>query len=126
MFNDPFYPITILKPNGASAFFSILFVANLICALFLFWLVTADRILFDDGKLETEQFTKKKIAYIAVLWLELIIITMVYSVEQINNTPILTNSFNRRFLIARVVIIVTVVIAVLYICYRYGQICASD
>lgn len=61
-----------------------------------------------------------------ILWLEMIIITMIYSVEQINSTPILTNDFNRRFLIARVVIIVTVVIGVLYIGYRYGQICASD
>ena len=56
----------------------------------------------------------------------MIIITMVYSVEQINSTPILTNSFNRRFLIARVIIIITMIIAVLYIGYRYGQICASD
>lgn len=51
MFNDPFYPITILKPNGGSAFFSILFVVNLVAALFLFWLVTADRIHLDDGKI---------------------------------------------------------------------------
>ena len=53
MFNDPFYPITILKPNGGSAFFSIVFVINLVATLFLFWLVTADRIHLDDGQLTT-------------------------------------------------------------------------
>lgn len=46
MFNDPFYPITILKPNGGSAFFSIVFVVNLLVCLFLFWISTADRIKF--------------------------------------------------------------------------------
>ena len=69
MFNDPFYPITILKPNGASAFFSIVFVINLVAVLFLFWLVTADRIHFDDGQLTTEQFTKKKVFVVFILWL---------------------------------------------------------
>jgi phosphatidylglycerophosphate synthase len=46
--------------------------------------------------------------------------------QQLNDTPILTNSFNRSFTIARVIIIVTLILSVLYIGYRYGQICASD
>lgn len=50
LFNDPFYPITVLKPNGVSAFFSVLFVANMIAFLMLLWLVFFDRIYFEDGK----------------------------------------------------------------------------
>lgn len=53
MFNDPFYPITVLKPNGVSAFFSILFIVNLVVMLFVFWIVTADRIHFEDGQLQS-------------------------------------------------------------------------
>jgi hypothetical protein len=84
MFNDPFYPITILKPNGGSAFFSILFVINLVAALFLFWLTTADRILVDDGKITTNELTNKKIFIVFLLWIEMLIVTMIYSLQQIN------------------------------------------
>ncbi len=125
MFNDPFYPITILKPNGGSAFFSIVFVVNLIVVLFLFWLVAADRIHQDDGQLRTEELTKKKIAYIVLLWLELVICTMIYSLHQINESPILTQDFFKKFTAARVIIIVSFIPAILYIGFRYGQICAS-
>ena len=101
-------------------------VVNLLVALFLFWLVTADRIFFDDGKLVTEELTKKKIGYVIVLWIELVICAMVYSMQQINHSPILPHEFNKSFIIARVVIIITLIICVLYIAYRYGQICSSD
>lgn len=91
MFNDPFYPITVLKPNGASAFFSIIFIVNLVVLLFVFWIVTADRIQFEDGQLQSAEPGKKKIIMGVVLWIELVICTMIYTIHQINVSPIVTS-----------------------------------
>jgi hypothetical protein len=41
----------------------------MIVFLFFIWIVTADRIKEEDGQIHSEQITKKKIAYIGVIWL---------------------------------------------------------
>lgn len=125
MFNDPFYPITILKPNGGSAFFSILFVVNLVVFILLMWLVTADRISFEDGQRETEQLTKKKIAYIVIVWIELIVCMMIYTMRQIRDSPVLSQRFLRGFVIARIVISITVLFGVGYVGFRYSRVCLA-
>jgi hypothetical protein len=50
---------------------------------------------------------------------------MIYTIYQINVSPIITAEFANNFLPARIVIIVTLVIYILYIAFRYSQICAS-
>jgi hypothetical protein len=42
LFNDPFYIITITKPNPVNNFFSVLFLLNLMIYLFLFWITILD------------------------------------------------------------------------------------
>jgi hypothetical protein len=42
LFNDPFYVITITKPNYVNNFFSVMFVVNLLIYLFLFWITILD------------------------------------------------------------------------------------
>lgn len=59
-------------------------MVNLVVALFLFWMVTADRILEEDGQLASQQLTRLKMGYAGVLWLEMIVVIMVYSMEQLN------------------------------------------
>ncbi len=41
----------------------------MIVFLFFIWIVTADRIREEDGQIQGEQITKKKIAYILVIWI---------------------------------------------------------
>ena len=50
MFNDPFYPITVLFPNRGSSYFSVFFVINFILFLIFLWQLFLDRIFYEDGK----------------------------------------------------------------------------
>ena len=50
MFNDPFYPITILVPNSVSSYLSVFFVINFVIVLLFLWIVFLDRIFYEDGK----------------------------------------------------------------------------
>jgi hypothetical protein len=42
LFNDPFYLITITRPNQLNNFFSVMFIINLFAYLFLFWITILD------------------------------------------------------------------------------------
>ena len=46
LFNDPFYPITVLQPNNTSNFFSVLFVINMAIALLYFWLCVLEVVVW--------------------------------------------------------------------------------
>lgn len=61
-----------------------------------------------------------------ILWLELLICTMIYTIHQINVSPIVTSEFAKKFIPAQVIIIITLIIFVLYTSFRYAQICASS
>ena len=50
MFNDPFYPITVLLPNRASSYFSVFFLVNFIVFLLFLWQFFLDRTFYEDGK----------------------------------------------------------------------------
>lgn len=50
LFNDPFYPITVLQPNKVSSYFSVFFVINFVVFLIALWIIFLDRILFEDGQ----------------------------------------------------------------------------
>jgi hypothetical protein len=51
---------------------------------------------------------------------------MVYSMAQINDGPILSNDFLRKYISARVIIPVTFFLAVAYVGYRYIKIAMND
>lgn len=75
LFNDPFYAITVLKPNifrycqilYFSNILSTFFVVTFVSIIMLLWLIFIDRILYEDGKKETEVYTWKKWIYINLL-----------------------------------------------------------
>lgn len=50
---------------------------------------------------------------------------MVYSMQQINIAPILSSNFEASYIAAKVVIILSLLVSVTYIGYRYIQICRS-
>ena len=64
--------------------------------------------------------------YTAVLWLELLISMMVYTMEQINKHPLIPMEFERRFLAAKIIIGLTAAAAIVYVVYRYGRSCMAD
>jgi len=45
--------------------------------------------------------------------------------NQINDSPVLSGGFLNKFTAARVIITLTVVAAILYIGYRYSQVCCA-
>ena len=95
----------------------------MITFLLLLWLVFADRIFFEDGEIETLQLTKKKIAYVALVWILLIICLMVFTMQQINNAPLVPDKFASRYKAAQVIIGLVVFAGIAYIAYRFVRSC---
>jgi hypothetical protein len=100
-------------------------VVNLIAFLLLFWLVAADRIYFEDGQQETAQLTKKKVAYVGLVWALLIICLMIYTMQQVNGSPIVPHDFARSYTAARVVIGLVVFCGMVYIAARFIRSCMA-
>ena len=83
LFNDPFYPITILKPNPVSSYFSVFFVINFVILLLFLWIVFLDRIYFEDGEKETKIIDWKRYIYIFVTYLLTLILYVEYAIDSI-------------------------------------------
>ena len=83
LFNDPFYPITILKPNPVSSYFSVFFVINFVILLLFLWIVFLDRIYFEDGEKETKVIDWKRYIYIFVTYLLTLILYVEYAIDSI-------------------------------------------
>ena len=62
----------------------------------------------------------------SVLWLELLISMMAYTIYQIEKTPILSPRFMRAFQVAKIIIGLTCVGLFGYIGYRIGSVCMSE
>lgn len=102
-------------------------MVNLVVFLVLLWLITADRIFYNESNVEFIQFfTAKKIVYVSVFWVELIVCLMVYSMAQINGSPVLSKDFLRKYIAARVIIPITLFLGVGYVGYRYIKIFMND
>jgi hypothetical protein len=50
---------------------------------------------------------------------------MAYSMQQINTAPILSSNQEAPYIAAKVIIIVSLLLSIFYIGYRYIQICGS-
>lgn len=98
----------------------------MIVFLLLLWLVFADRICFEDGEIETLQLTKKKVAYVTLVWVLLIICLMVFTMQQINHAPLVPDSFASRYRAAQVIIGLVVFAGVAYVAYRFVSSCISE
>ena len=101
------------------------FIVNLITFLLLLWLVFADRIYFEDGQQETVQLTWKKVAYVALVWIILIICLMAYTMQQVEGSPIVPHDFQRRYTGARVIIALVVLVGMVYIVVRFVKSCMA-
>jgi predicted cobalt transporter CbtA len=75
--------------------------------------------------LATVQLTKKKMAYVALVWVLLVICLMVYTMQQVNNTPLVPNDFNRSYTVARVVIGLVFFLGIVYIGARFIRSCMA-
>jgi hypothetical protein len=91
----------------------------------LLWLVFADRIYFEDGQQETVQLTKKKVAYVGLVWIILIICLMAYTMQQVDGSPIVPHDFSRRYTAARVIIALVVLVGIVYIAIRFVKSCMA-
>jgi RsiW-degrading membrane proteinase PrsW (M82 family) len=60
-----------------------------------------------------------------VLWAILIICLMAYTMQQISNAPIVSNEFENRYRVAKVVIGLLVFLGVAYIAMRFVKSCIS-
>ncbi len=81
LFNDPFYPITILAPNPVSSYFSVFFVINFIIFLVFFWIIFLDRIFYEDGQKKTNVFNWKRIIFAFVFYLLSLILYIQYALD---------------------------------------------
>lgn len=98
----------------------------MISFLMLLWLVFADRICFEDGEIETVQLTKKKIGYVALLWVLLMICLMVFTMQQIEHAPVVPSSFASRYRAAQVIIGLVVLVGIAYVAYRFLRSCMGE
>lgn len=89
------------------------------------WIVIADRIYFEDGQKETAEITKKKIAYSLLFWVILVICLTVYTMQQVDGTPLVADNFNRRFRAARVIIGIVLFFGIFYIGFRFIRSCMA-
>ena len=88
MFNDPLYPVTVLYPNKASSYFSVFFVINFVIFLLFLWIIFLDRIYYEDGKKETQLFTPKRIAYICITYIFVLVLYTEIALDHIAGLPI--------------------------------------
>lgn len=85
-----------------------------------------DRIQFEDGQRESEMLTKKKIAYVVILEIELITLYMLYAMFQINDRPLLVDDDYNQFNVAAIIASLTGFAGFVYIIFRYIRICMSE
>lgn len=77
LFNDPFYALTILVPNFASAFFSVLFIVNFVTFFIIYIVTIFHRIHKENGQKKSKVFDKWKFGFGILIWF-LLMYTYVY------------------------------------------------
>ena len=82
-FNDPFYPITILKPNPASSFFSVFFMVDFVLVLLFSWIIFVDRIHYEDGEKKTNLSLWKRALYIVVTYFLVLALYLLYAFDNL-------------------------------------------
>ena len=127
LFNDPFYPITILSPNPVSSYFSVFFVVNFIIFLLFFWIIFFDRIHLEDGEKQTKVFEWKRIIYIFVTYTLSLVLYVEYSLDHLEDIPIVLaqDLISTKFVVLKVSLIIFVVGGFLYITFKYIKICIT-
>ena len=125
LFNDPFYPVTILKPNPVSSYFSVFFVINFVILLLFLWIVFLDRIFFEDGEKQTKIIDWQKYIYIFTTYLLTLILYVEYAIDTIDDLPIVPaqDLFAAQFVVLEIAVLILVLIGFVYIGYRYIRIC---
>lgn len=125
LFNDPFYPVTILKPNPVSSYFSVFFVINFVILLLFLWIVFLDRIFFEDGEKQTKIIDWRKYIYIFTTYLLTLILYVEYAIDTIDDLPIVPaqDLFAPQFVVLEIAVLILVLIGFVYIGYRYIRIC---
>ena len=127
LFNDPFYPITILSPNPVSSYFSVFFVVNFIIFLLFFWIIFLDRIHLEDGEKQTKVFEWKRIIYIFVTYTLSLVLYVEYALDHLEDMPIVPaqDLMSTKFVILEVSLMIVVVGGFLYIAFKYIKICIT-
>ena len=83
LFNDPFYPITILQPNPVSSFFSVFFVVDFTIILIFSWIIFLDRIHFEDGQKSTHLSLKKRLLYAVLTYIIVLVLYLLYAFDNL-------------------------------------------
>ena len=82
-FNDPFYPLTVLKPNPVSSFFSVFFMIDFVLALFFVWMIFLDRIHYEDGSKNMNLSFWKRAIYIAITYFLVLALYLLYALDNL-------------------------------------------
>jgi hypothetical protein len=127
IFNDPFFALTILMPNMASAFFTCLFAITFLSALFLFWMATFERIYKENQDKNTRILTAPKWIYIFTLWLFLLVTVSLLSYNYLQDPGFdFDDEHNTTFMAFKFILIVLLIIGLgwllnstVYICRNF-------
>ena len=127
MFNDPFYPITIMAPNPVSSYFSVFFVVNFMIFVLFFWIIFLDRIHLEDGEKQTKVFEWKRIMFAFVTYILSLVLYVEYALDHLDNLPIVPTHdlLTTRFIVLEIILLILVVCGFIYIAFRYIKICMS-
>lgn len=127
MFNDPFYPITIMAPNPVSSYFSVFFVVNFMIFLLFFWIIFLDRIHLEDGEKQTKVFEWKRIMYAFVTYILSLVLYVEYALDHLEDLPIVPaqDLLSTKFIVLEITLLILVVFGFIYITYKYIKICMS-
>ena len=127
MFNDPLYPVTVLYPNKASSYFSVFFVINFIIYLLMLWIIFLDRIYYEDGEKTTKLFTPKRIAYIVITYILVLVLYTEIALDHIAGLPVVPTQdiHTRKFVALEILVLICIVAGFVYLLFRYITICTK-
>lgn len=124
MFNDPFYALTLLNPNMAGAFFSVLWIVNFLVTLFIFWIVALKRIVEDNANKITKSFNIKLMIFGTFSWLFLLLTYVGFSYEyQQHPGTEFYEEFSTVYEVFKIMGLILFSIFLLYLFYNYFLIC---
>lgn len=124
-FNDPFYPITVMFPNKASSYFSVFFVINFVIFLMFFWIIFLDRMYYEDGQKQTNLLNKKRIIYIVVTYILVLVLYTLIAMDHIEGLPIVRTEelTSNKYIGLELISLLVVVLGFSYIVFTYIRLC---
>lgn len=102
-----------------------LFVLSFVVYLIFLWVIFFDRIYYEEGKKDTQQITKFKIAYAVLLFILLMVLYMLYANFRLNNHPMIPKQrlSDRSILVLDFITSILFGIVMAYLVLQYLRIC---